>query len=115
MLCLAAELDLKSAALKKEAYSHFTAAIAGVPVPKLWDLWEAAFGGSDSEEDIEEDDLGIPLPAKRPRSEPSSMATLSTNPEPTIPRATISATPPWSTPLNATQCYASGKPTPVQY
>ena len=39
MLQLAAELDLKSAALKKEAYANFTTAIAGAPVPRLWDFW----------------------------------------------------------------------------
>ena len=38
-------VDLKPAALKKEAYSLFTAAIVGAPVSELWDLLEAAFGG----------------------------------------------------------------------
>ena len=80
MLQLAAELDPKSAALKKEVYSHFTAAMAGAPVPELWDLLEAAFGGSDSKEDIEEDNPDITPSAKRLRSEPSSMVTPSTSP-----------------------------------
>ena len=52
MLQLAAELDLKSAVLKKKAYCNFTAAIAGAPVPKLWNLLEAAFLGSDSKEGV---------------------------------------------------------------
>ena len=56
MLQQAAELDLKWVALKKEAYSNFTTAIAGTPVPKLWDLFEAAFGSSSSEDGVEEED-----------------------------------------------------------
>ena len=38
MLWLVAEVDLKLAALKKEAYAQFTPAIVGALVPKLWDL-----------------------------------------------------------------------------
>ena len=84
---LVAELDLKLAALKKEAYANFTAAIVGAPVPKLWDLLETAFGGSDSKDEVEEEDQDTALLAKRPRSEPPSTTTSAVVPESTMPDA----------------------------
>ena len=53
---LVAELDFKLAALKREPYANFTATMVGVPVSKLWDLLEAAFRGSDSEDEVEVED-----------------------------------------------------------
>ena len=94
MLWLAAELDFKLAALKKEANTNFTAAITGAPVYKLRDLLEAAFGGSDSKDGVEEEDSDITPLAKRLRSEPSSMATSAVSPETLGPRATTLTTPP---------------------
>ena len=64
MLQLEAELDLKLAALKKETYANFTTAIVGAPVPKLWNLIEATFWGSNSEDEQEEEDQDTAPPAK---------------------------------------------------
>ena len=104
-----AGLDLKSVALKKEAYANFTAAIADAPVPKLWDLLEEAFGGSNIEDGIEEEGPETELLAKRLRSEPSSMTTSAVSPETTIPRATASTTPYGHHPQGVLLCSASGE------
>ena len=84
---------MKLAALKKEAYANFTAAIVGVSVPKLWDVLEVALGGSNSEDEVEEEDQDTALPAKRSRLESSSMTTSAVTPESTMPSATASTTP----------------------
>ena len=68
--------------------------IAGAPVPKLWDLLEAAFGDSDSKDGVEEDDPDTALLAKRPRLEPSSIVTPAVSPQPTMTGATALTTPP---------------------
>ena len=97
MLQLVAEQELKLAALNKEGYANFNAAIAGAPAPKLWDLLEAAFGVSNSEDEEEEEDQDMAPSAKRPRSEPPSTNTSAVAPKSTMPgtTATASTTPQW--------------------
>ena len=94
MLWQAAEIDLKLAALRKEAYANFTAARVGTPVPKIWDLLEAAFEGSDSEDKVEEKDPNTALLAKKPRSETPSMTNSAVSPKSTLPSTTASTTLP---------------------
>ena len=65
----------------------------GAPVPNLWDLLEATFGGSDSMDRIEEEDPDIAWFAKGHRLELSSTATPAVSPETAIPRATALTTP----------------------
>ena len=86
-----AEIDLKLAVLKKEVYANFTAVIVGAPVPKLLDLLEEGFGGSNSEDKVEEDPDTVPL-AKRPRLETPSMASSAVSSKSTMPSATASTT-----------------------
>ena len=49
MLQDAADLDSKAGALQQETWQWFSVALAGAPVPHLWDLLESLFGeGSES-------------------------------------------------------------------